>query len=295
MAGRRPSELRTPSLPTLITAVAVFVALGGPAAVASGAGGAARMLTGAKVKNGSVETRDFSRAARLTLGRARGPAGPTGLAGGLGGAGARGAFGAAGADGAAGAPGTHGIDGSDGIDGAPGAPGSDGEAFSWRGAWSCDGSYEPNDVVSREGSSFVATAPTGGCAQPPSGPWELMADRGVQGTQGTSGVFNGRHQSPNGLFFVEVTDAGVKLGGPSGSVQLDGAVSLGGTGLLSVQGSVVRLNGSCQPVARQGELTNSVLGWTLVPLPNAPPQLVTHPHTHAIVPSGATTNTVFGC
>jgi collagen type VII alpha len=100
---------------------------------------------------------------------AAGAAGAVGAAGAIGpqgpiGIGLPGATGATGAQGAQGIPGTNGADGAQGPQGLSGAQGTqgiqgtNGTGFNPRGSWKSATSYAINDVVSINGSSYVATA-----------------------------------------------------------------------------------------------------------------------------------------
>jgi hypothetical protein len=84
--------------------LALFVALGGPAAASDTAKAAVKQITGKQIKDGSVEAKDLSKAARTSLKGQRGPAGPQGEPG------DEGPTGAAGPEGPAGPAGT--VDGS---------------------------------------------------------------------------------------------------------------------------------------------------------------------------------------
>ena len=93
--------------------------------------------------------------------------------------------------------GSAGIDGRDGLNGkvgpqGPAGPaardghdGSDGNGFEWKGNYKPDNSYEPNDVVHYNGSSYICIKDAKG--KPPSGAreyWELMAEAGSHGGGG---------------------------------------------------------------------------------------------------------------
>lgn len=69
---------------------------------------------------------------------------------------------------------------------------------------------------------------------------------GQQGPEGPAGSFAGHFASPDGLFSIDVTDTGIVMTGPSGSVTINS------TG-VSVQGSVISLNGCNTRVARTGD------------------------------------------
>src|SRR3984893_13811180 len=99
-----------------------------------------------------------------------GPQGPIGI--GL--PGATGATGAQGAQGIQGIPGTNGTDGAQGMQGPQGLPGvqgiqgiqgtngTNGAGFNPRGSWNSATSYAINDVVSCNGSSYVAVVAAAG-------------------------------------------------------------------------------------------------------------------------------------
>jgi Collagen triple helix repeat (20 copies) len=92
----------------VVVAVAAL-AIGGAATA-----GAAKLLTGKDIKDGSIELRDISRKARASLVGQRGAPGTPGLAGPAGAAGATGATGATGPPGVNGNPGAAGTSGSAG-------------------------------------------------------------------------------------------------------------------------------------------------------------------------------------
>lgn len=65
-----------------------------------------------------------------------------------------------------------------------------GAGINWKGQWDYNQSYETSDVVSQDGSSYIALIPNGGAN--PSDPnyasyWSLLAAKGEQGTQGDQG------------------------------------------------------------------------------------------------------------
>ncbi len=117
-------------------AVALFLALGGPAVAAKGLIGARDIATGAvtsrAIKNGSVTPSDLSGSTKRSLNGVDGRAGTDGRAGsdgrpGVNGAnGANGPNGPGGIDGTDGAPGIDGTDGTNGTDGTDGTDGADG-------------------------------------------------------------------------------------------------------------------------------------------------------------------------
>ena len=109
-----------------------------------------------------------------------GPVGPQGLSG---------PAGVQGMAGVPGAPGVHGIDGRQGPQGVPGQAGSPGTigprgpvgpsganvlGFTWRGAWKSSENYAVNDVVGRDGNSYICILDNGGRKPPSSKYWDLM-------------------------------------------------------------------------------------------------------------------------
>ncbi|GAW49478.1 MULTISPECIES: hypothetical protein [unclassified Nocardioides] len=87
--------------------LALFVALGGPAVAQESARAAVKQITGKQIKDGTVQAKDLSKAARTSLQGQTGPAGPAGPRGE---AGAQGDTGPAGPEGPPGPAGT--VDGS---------------------------------------------------------------------------------------------------------------------------------------------------------------------------------------
>jgi hypothetical protein len=83
----RVRKLRAPSPALVISVIALFVALGGGAAYASG------LIPGSKIENHSIPAKKLTKAAVKSLHGMRGPAGPTGLTGASGAQGTTGATG----------------------------------------------------------------------------------------------------------------------------------------------------------------------------------------------------------
>ena len=93
--------------------------------------------------------------------------------------------GVAGERGPAGAAGEVGPAGSQGVAGVQGVAGADGQGFVWRGAFSSSSTYAAYDVVSFDGSSFVALS--GGVTQSPAAApssWAAVAMKGDTGATG---------------------------------------------------------------------------------------------------------------
>ena len=122
-----------PSPSILIAGAALFVALGGSAAAASGLIHSSDIAPGAvtshAIRNGGVQPMDLSTTTRALMagtGTVPGPKGDTGPSGASGVNGTAGAAGVNGANGANGPNGPNGANGVDGTDGANGAKGIDG-------------------------------------------------------------------------------------------------------------------------------------------------------------------------
>jgi hypothetical protein len=123
----------------------------------------------------------------------QGPAGPQGSQGPQGPAGQQGPQGSQGLQGAQGQQGIPGLTGATGATGATGQQGpagANGVGFTFRNAFDNSASYLVNDVVSYNGSSYVAIAAN----QPPNNPtpdqnsaWSLMAQSGAPGAAGATG------------------------------------------------------------------------------------------------------------
>jgi Collagen triple helix repeat (20 copies) len=120
-AGGNRKRHPWPTPPTVISSVALFVALGGSAAAATGLIHAGNLATGAvtsrAIRDGAVEPKDVSTATRAWL---RGSTATNGTAG------VTGAPGANGVNGVTGAPGTNGANGPAGANGASGTNGPNG-------------------------------------------------------------------------------------------------------------------------------------------------------------------------
>ena len=143
------------------------------------------------VTNSQGNSVDFN----MTYG-ATGPQGPAGVAGPTG---VQGPAGPMGTTGATGATGLRGLTGAPGAPGAPGPAGTNGTSFIFLDNYNPNATYAANDVVTYNGSSYIAILPNG---PNPSGPtpdkspeWGLMAAGGTgpagpagpQGPQGDPG------------------------------------------------------------------------------------------------------------
>jgi hypothetical protein len=165
-----------------------------------------------------------------------GPIGPTGVTGATGAQGAKGDTGETGPQGpigltgAAGATGPAGPIGPTGATGATGATGPSGAGFNFREAWLTGTPYSQNDVVTYNGSTYVALTPNGD-AYPatPEGDtaqWALMAskgDTGAAGPQGPTGT-----TGPQGPAGLDGAQGAPGPAGPVGPIGLTGATGLTG-------------------------------------------------------------------
>lgn len=104
------NTLRRQWLGISIGLLALFIALGGPAAASDSARAVVKQITGKQIKNGSIGAKDLSKAARTSLKGQSGLPGPTG------------APGSPGAQGPQGVPGPQGPQGTQGPQGVPGDP-----------------------------------------------------------------------------------------------------------------------------------------------------------------------------
>ena len=89
-----------------------------------------------------------------------------------------------------GPPGVDGIDGRDGrdgSDGADGADGADGQSLTPRGKWNPTIIYEPGDLVSYQGATYIARVPSRGRRPFNKSAWQLLAERGADGKDGPAG------------------------------------------------------------------------------------------------------------
>lgn len=163
-----------------------------------------------------------------------GPAGPAGPAGPQGPAGLQGPQGndgtkaADGAQGPSGDPGSPGADGAKGDTGPAGAQGPKGDpgpqgpkgdpgtaGLTYREPWSLNGTYNAGDIVTLDGSSYVATAHAGLGHAPPGTPWELLAAKGDTGPTGPAGASGGAGPSgpagPAGVSGYEIVEASAAM------------------------------------------------------------------------------------
>src|SRR5580658_9668454 len=106
-------------------------------------------------------------------------------------AGTAGAPGPAGAAGAAGAMGLQGAAGPAGPQGVTGAAGTNGSGFDFRNAFDPSANYAIDDVVTYNGSTYVAIAASNGPSNPTPAmnatDWSVLAQEGAAGTAGAPG------------------------------------------------------------------------------------------------------------
>jgi Collagen triple helix repeat (20 copies) len=109
--------------------------------------------------------------------------------------------------------------------------------------WSIQGPPGPPGTAGPSGPSGPS-GPTG-----PSGPSGAI---GPSGPSGPPGTFSGSFKSPNGLYSLDVTNAGILLQGPGGSVRIEaGVLILQGSGLAQLNAPIVSLHGGCSRVMIQ--------------------------------------------
>jgi Collagen triple helix repeat (20 copies) len=119
-------RFRRPGAATVVSLVALFVALGGTSYATVATMLPRNSVGSAQVVNGSLQTVDLSQQAKSALKGARGPAGAAGLEGPIGATGAQGLKGDTGAQGLKGNTGAQGPKGDTGAQGSPGPPGPPG-------------------------------------------------------------------------------------------------------------------------------------------------------------------------
>lgn len=72
--------------------------------------------------------------------------------------------------------------GIQGIQGVPGNDGADGISFIWKGAYVAETTYQVNDVVSYNGSTYICVLESTGNLPTNTTYWSLMAQKGTDGT-----------------------------------------------------------------------------------------------------------------
>lgn len=120
-----------------------------------------------------------------------------------------------GAQGIRGERGERGLQGIQGIQGERGAPGEKGETglgFNWKGTYSNTISYSLNDVVSYNGSSYVALQNTLGNLPTDTASWNMVSQRGVDGEGSVSSV-NGIFPDVDGNVTLDLGDTITSIDG----------------------------------------------------------------------------------
>jgi hypothetical protein len=166
----------------------------------------------------------------------QGPQGPNGLSGAPGSDGPQGPQGPVGPQGI---PGQQGFQGLTGPQGPQGANGTDGVSFVFRNAFDSSSTYAVNDVVTSNGSTYIATAASAGPNNPAPdqnpAAWSLMAPAGAAGLQGATGPQGlPGPQGPTGLTGAPGPDGPQGPQGPVGPQGIPG--QQGFQGLTGPQG-----------------------------------------------------------
>lgn len=120
-----------------------------------------------------------------------------------------------GAQGIRGERGERGLQGIQGIQGERGITGEKGETglgFNWRGTYSNTISYSLNDVVSYNGSSYVALQNTLGNLPTDTASWNMVSQRGVDGEGSVSSV-NGIFPDVDGNVTLDLGDTITSIDG----------------------------------------------------------------------------------
>ncbi len=172
-----------------------------------------------------------------------GPAGPTGAAGPAGPAGSsgpqgpQGPSGPAGANGATGPMGSAGLTGPQGPQGVAGPAGPTGQqGMTWQGLWNISATYNLNDAVSFNGSSYISLIANNTGNEPDTAPsaWSLVASVGAAGPAGAAGAPGATGpQGPQGLTGAT---GPIGLTGPQGPQGATGATGQTGPQGMTWQG-----------------------------------------------------------
>jgi hypothetical protein len=189
-----------------------------------------------------------------------GSSGTSGIDGSSGTSGVNGSSGTSGADGSSGtsgldgSSGTSGVSGSSGTSGINGSSGTSGTSFIWSGTWDVNLSYQLNEVVEYDGSSYINILPaTALLPPPPDNPtnWDLLAQAGAtgatgaNGSSGTSGANGSSGTSgANGSSGTSGADGSSGTSGVSGSSGTSGVSGSSGTSGVSGSSGTSGLNGT---------------------------------------------------
>jgi hypothetical protein len=127
-----------------------------------------------------------------------------------------------------GVPFTGGTNGTSGTDGANGTSGTSGLGFTWSYGWNSGTTYNTNEVVSYNGSSYVSNTDNNTGNQPDlGGSWSLMAQAGANGTSGTDGTSGTSGES--GTSGTDGASGTSGIDGTSGTSGVDGVAGTSGT------------------------------------------------------------------
>lgn len=146
-----------------------------------------------------------------------------------------------------GSGGTGSTTGPVGPQGPSGSPGVAGQGFTFRGAWQANTVYNPYDVVTNGGQTFVAAATVLAAATFAAASWSLVAAQGSNGVPGASGT--------------------VGATGPAGPSQAATSSAIGavkpGTGLtVAVDGTLSITNVSVGSLGQGSAAIGQLLGWS---------------------------------
>ncbi|HXJ44100.1 MAG TPA: DNRLRE domain-containing protein [Bryobacteraceae bacterium] len=163
---------------------------------------------------------------------AQGAQGTTGAVGSTGAQGLQGSQGATGAIGPTGAIGVQGPQGIAGVTGSVGSTGATGATgINFQGPFT-PGTYNQNDVVTFQGSTYVSTAGSN-TSTPPAAPWSLLAQSGATGSTGAQGI-----QGVTGAVGSTGLTGSTGATGVQGIQGVTGAVgATGSQGIQGVQGT----------------------------------------------------------
>lgn len=148
--------------------------------------------------------------------------------------------------------------------------------ITFRGIWSASVPYAPNDVVSKEGSSYVAIAPSTG-VEPVSdvstngGKWELIAQKGAAGPVGATGAQGPTGPAgpqgisgPQGLTGPQGPSGPQGPAGPQGLLGPQGPIGPAGPGAVFVKDATGTVVGSYMYVSPIVELSNQAGDFVLI-------------------------------
>jgi N-acetylneuraminic acid mutarotase len=218
---------------------------------AAGPAGTAATVTVGKTSTGTpgssamVTNAGSSSAALLNFFIPQGPVGPAGQQGPAGVQGPQGSQGLVGPQGPAGAP------------GAAGSAGANGLGFNFRKAFDPTAAYALNDVVSYNGSSYVALAATkpGDPTPEQNSAWNFVAQQGATGQQGPAGAQGAQGtQGPMGLVGPQGPPGPVPTGAAltTTSNTFTGNQTVNGNLILGAGGAVQFADGTTQASAALG-------------------------------------------